>query len=950
VGSKDLQADKESTRTQRRYRDAYVRETVEDETERLRSAFNSEGRRIAAGQAELFSSLSEVVLEVDTQAGRSGSPWTDKRWNDVTPTVSMQSCIRMGSLELRLPSFAGIKTIPMLMQCPPKSNLVFIAGVEQRQSAIDLIRSQIFRLLSAIPPGAVEFIVFDPVALGQSVADFRHLAEYDQRLVDTKTWTSEQDIERRLSELSAHLETVISNYLRGQFETIAQYNSYAGEVAEPYRILVVFDFPSGFSDSAAATLQSIMENGPRCGLHTILLSDPAAGLPRRTAIERLRRSAQTVTWSGSSATLDLGEPIGIPSHDLAVDDAPPLSFGVEGTPDNNLAKLLTRVGEASRSGRGGRVTPHRLFPTLNRLIAAGRAQEAPRLMPNSPTINLDEPASWWTGDSARNASAPIGRAGATDLALLNLSSTEIAGGAIVVGVPRSGKSTALHAIITSLAVIYSPQELELYLVDNKHGVEFKAYDRLPHARMVSINSEREFSVSVLRSLDHEVARRADLMKKVGGGVSNISEYREVTGQPLSRIVLVMDEFHEVFEQDDDVGQKAYSAFSNIVKQGPFAGVHVIVATQSLPSMPAMNPLTLQLLPIRIAFMCSASDADVVMGDANREVKSLSKQGEGILNPVRGEPAFNKSFQGMYIEPAERTGLLEMVLSKAVQEGITQLPRVFDGDEPAQRTVEAKTSSGNGLVVDLGESYELDGSAELPIRRTRGANLLALGNHLVTDGFDPAILGAIESAVLSTIRSDGDVVLLDFVGEAGIPEGSLGLVEVASATGSRYERGARSFEVLRQLAETVRERVERGAYEERAVALVLFGLQRATELVPYDPYMESSDDGDEPSPGANLASIVRDGPDVGLHVVVAVDSLAQFERKCGRDLLREFDLRIAGSMASPGDISTIADTSRNVELRTSQVIVVDNFQGAVTRLRAYGEIRSIGELSRRIERG
>jgi hypothetical protein len=262
-------------------RDAYVRETVEDETERLRSAFNSEGRRIAAGQAELFSSLSEVVLEVDTQAGRSGSPWTDKRWNDVTPTVSMQSCIRMGSLELRLPSFAGIKTIPMLMQCPPKSNLVFIAGVEQRQSAIDLIRSQIFRLLSAIPPGAVEFIVFDPVALGQSVADFRHLAEYDQRLVDTKTWTSEQDIERRLSELSAHLETVISNYLRGQFETIAQYNSYAGEVAEPYRILVVFDFPSGFSDSAAATLQSIMENGPRCGLHTILLSDPAGFLGER---------------------------------------------------------------------------------------------------------------------------------------------------------------------------------------------------------------------------------------------------------------------------------------------------------------------------------------------------------------------------------------------------------------------------------------------------------------------------------------------------------------------------------------------------------------------------------------------------------------------------------------------------------------------------------------------
>ena len=76
------------------------------------------------------------------------------------------------------------------------------------------------------------------------------------------------------------------------------------------------------------------------------------------------------------------------------------------------------------------------------------------------------------------------------------SSTMVSGGAVMVSLPRSGKTTSLHAMILTIWMLYSPEELELYLIDAKHSIEFKAYEHLPHARMVSVHSEREFSLAV----------------------------------------------------------------------------------------------------------------------------------------------------------------------------------------------------------------------------------------------------------------------------------------------------------------------------------------------------------------------------------------------------------------------------------------------------------------------
>src|SRR5918999_644176 len=80
------------------------------------------------------------------------------------------------------------------------------------------------------------------------------------------------------------METVIQKYLRNEFETIDDYNAQAGELAEPYRFLVVSDFPSVISDDALRRLGSIASTGAKCGVYTLVFRDTRQPLPQGTTV------------------------------------------------------------------------------------------------------------------------------------------------------------------------------------------------------------------------------------------------------------------------------------------------------------------------------------------------------------------------------------------------------------------------------------------------------------------------------------------------------------------------------------------------------------------------------------------------------------------------------------------------------------------------------------------
>jgi hypothetical protein len=173
----------------------------------------------------------------------------------------------------------------------------------------------------------------------------------------------------------------------------------------------------------------------------------------------------------------------------------------------------------------------------------------------------------WTSSSAKILRVPVGRSGAN-----KLQSIEIGEGTrqhvLLAGKTGSGKSTLLHALITNVSLWYSPDEVELWLIDFKKGVEFKAYAThgLPHARAVAVESDREFGLSVLQGLDAELKRRGDLFRLAG--VQDLAAWRLLgKKESMPRTLLIVDEFQELFVEEDKVAQDSSLLLDRLVRQG-----------------------------------------------------------------------------------------------------------------------------------------------------------------------------------------------------------------------------------------------------------------------------------------------------------------------------------------------------------------------------------------------
>ena len=256
--------------------------------------------KIEASYAKALTDWRERLLEGESTAGLGTAEFDSDVWSQVTlpdPLRGSVLPVRLGSLTTTLHD-----TTLELSACPPflsGSSLLFKANPASKAAASEAIQAFLLRLLAVIPPGKLHLTFIDPIGLGQNVAGFMHLADYNSDLVTGKAWTQAQDIERRLADLTEHIEYVIQKYLRNQYVTIADYNLQAGEVAEAYRVLVILDFPASFTEAAIQRLVSITQNGPRCGVYTIIQDNIDKPLPRGFSFRDVEQGATIIAWDGT---------------------------------------------------------------------------------------------------------------------------------------------------------------------------------------------------------------------------------------------------------------------------------------------------------------------------------------------------------------------------------------------------------------------------------------------------------------------------------------------------------------------------------------------------------------------------------------------------------------------------------------------------------------------------
>lgn len=139
----------------------------------------------------------------------------------------------------------------------------------------------------------------------------------------------------------------------------------------------------------------------------------------------------------------------------------------------------------------------------------------------------------------------------------------------ILGSSQYGKTNLLQCIIRMLASCYTPEDVNIYILD--FGSMFlKNYEKLPHIGGVVTASEDEKYRNLFKMLNEQIVERRD--KLIAAGVSSFHAYREAGFMDLPYIVIMIDNFtalKESYLEDEDL-------LLPICREGSAVGISVVV--------------------------------------------------------------------------------------------------------------------------------------------------------------------------------------------------------------------------------------------------------------------------------------------------------------------------------------------------------------------------------------
>ena len=861
--------------------------------------------------------LSQSLQAITATAAEQFPPWDSPRWETWQQPARFANLAQVGRLEVHLSAFAealpkdprlafpATLTLPLLLTFPRLGSILFQTGATGTPEAIAAINNLIFRLLSTTPPGKLSFTILDPVGLGENFAALMHLADYEESAINSRIWTQTAQFEEKLAELNEHMEKVIQMYLRNDYASIAEYNAEAGTMAEKYHFLVIASFPVNFSETAARRLRNITASGARCGVYVFIQWDQRTPLPADLRLEDLKSTCVCLAHTPDGFKFTHQPVFGV---SIFLDTPPSAEFATQ---------FLQQSGRQSKNSTRVEVPFEQVAPP---------------------------PGTLWEESTVEELRVPIGRSGATKLQYLAIGKGTRQH-ALIAGKTGSGKSTLFHVMITNLALWCSPDQVEFYLVDFKKGVEFKCYGtrRLPHARVVAIESDRAFGLSVLQRVDEELRRRGDLFRQVGA--QDLAGYHRASGGAvLPRSLLLIDEFQEFFVEEDRISQGAAVLLDRIIRQGRAFGIHVVLGSQTLGGAYTLARATIGQMVIRIALQCNETDAYLIMDQDNPAPRLLSRPGEGIYNDTAGSIEGNSPFQAVWLDDQIRDGYLARVRARADETpGKYPGPIVFEGSAPADIRENLllaallptrPASTPDQARVWLGAPNAIKGPTEAVFKRQSGNHLLLVGQS--EERTLNMLAVSLATLALQYPRGQARFIILDST-PPGVPQRDY-FAQVMAAVPHEVipVNNANLTDVMAGLSQDLKDRATETAGAGVETYVLIQGLQNFKRLRPEDEFSFGGGDASGPPNPANvLLDLINEGPARGFHLLVAVDTYNNVNRCLGRKGLSEFEMRVLFQM-SASDSASLIDTPDAGNLGFHRALLYLDREGTSETFRPYAQ--------------
>ena len=210
---------------------------------------------------------------------------------------------------------------------------------------------------------------------------------------------------------------------------------------------------------------------------------------------------------------------------------------------------------------------------------------------------------------------------------------------LVAGATGQGKSVCLNAMLTSLLLTRTPQELKLLLVDPKR-VEMGMYEdesHLVHPVVKEVSDAKNALLWAVAEMDQRYNRMARLYtKNIKGYNEKLASYKgnlppELADlEPMPYIVIVIDELADLMLQARKDVEPCIIRLAQLARA---CGIHMIIATQR-PSVDVVTGLIKANFPCRICFRVSSrQDSITTLGSAGAE--KLLGNGDMFFNPNGG---------------------------------------------------------------------------------------------------------------------------------------------------------------------------------------------------------------------------------------------------------------------------------------------------------------------------
>lgn len=307
--------------------------------------------------------------------------------------------------------------------------------------------------------------------------------------------------------------------------------------------------------------------------------------------------------------------------------------------------------------------------------------------------------------------------------------------AFVIGETGSGKSRFLHDIIINMIAKYSPEDVELYLMDFK-GVEFNPYRDIKHSRVILVDrADERITYEVIRELQQKMEERQKIL--AAAGASDVDEFNKMSADKhISQIILVADECQTLFSDDaknNKLQRDMIATIALIAQQGRAYGVHLLLATQSLSNAPLLGASILNQIGEHYILPCLPADAQKLVPDHERKdtetVVSQMEKGKGQCYYQGADGKFLFTFS--YIPKGEVQDSLIDAAKKKSDEHNSNGQVYFSGSlqyAMDEQTIDVIAAKGRRhIVASPGQSIAIPQSpVTIPLRDESGENIMLLG--------------------------------------------------------------------------------------------------------------------------------------------------------------------------------------------------------------------------------